>query len=232
MDTLKIDNHKAVQTIARKVLNDIKEFIREGVSEKEIAYQCIYLLQKSGITDCWYHNVPAFVLVGDRTILSISGRNYFPTDTKVKNSDLVTIDLSPKAGEFWGDCARSFIVESGKVADFSSNTELNDGIKAQQHLHQLMKRIIKPEMELEELFILINQEIKNLGYINLDFRGNLGHSIEKEASARRYIEANNKIKFSELSLFTFEPHIAKANSKYGFKHENIYYFENGKINAL
>ena len=162
MNNLEIGDNKAVQEIAVKVLHEIKKFICEGVSEKEIADQCTLLLQKFGITECWYRKVPAFVLVGDRTVLSISGRDYSPSDVRVKNSDLVTIDLSPKFGQFWGDCARSFLVESGKVSEFSSNLELNDGVRAQQHLHQKMKQAIRPEMELGELFVLMNQEIRIL----------------------------------------------------------------------
>ena len=33
-------------------------------------------------------------------------------------------------------------------------------------------------------------------------------------------------------LFTFEPHNQKKKKKYGFKFENIYYFENGSVREL
>ena len=35
-----------------------------------------------------------------------------------------------------------------------------------------------------------------------------------------------------LTYFTFEPHISIHGSKYGFKKENIYYFQNGKLIEL
>ena len=45
---------------------------------------------------------------------------------------------------------------------------------------------------------------------------------------RVYIEKGNMTKLSDVKYFTFEPHIAFPNSKYGYKKENIYYFdENG-----
>jgi hypothetical protein len=34
---------------------------------------------------------------------------------------------------------------------------------------------------------------------------------------------------NKLNYFTFEPHIAFPDSKYGYKKENIYYFEENKL---
>ena len=45
--------------------------------------------------------------------------------------------------------------------------------------------------------------------MNLDFLGNQGHSIEKNQEDRVYIEKGNRKKLSEVSYFTFEPHIAR-----------------------
>lgn len=66
------------------------------------------------------------------------------------------------------------------------------------------------------------------GFVNLDFMGNLGHSIVKIKGDRVYIEKGNMTKLGDVKYFTFEPHIGFPNSKYGYKKENIYYFdENG-----
>ena len=35
-----------------------------------------------------------------------------------------------------------------------------------------------------------------------------------------------------VEYFTFEPHISVQNSKYGYKRENIYYFDNDTIREL
>ena len=87
---------------------------------------------------------------------------------------------------------------------------------------------MKPETTFEKLYFHINEMITKHGFINLDFMGNLGHSIAKNKDDRVYIEKGNNQKLSEVSYFTFEPHISVPNSKYGYKKENIYYFENGK----
>ena len=62
--------------------------------------------------------------------------------------------------------------------------------------------------------------------------GNLGHSIVRQKSDRVYIEKGNKTTLGDVAYFTFEPHISIPNSKYGYKRENIYYFDNGVIKEL
>ena len=78
----------------------------------------------------------------------------------------------------------------------------------------------------------MNAFIVENGFINLDFLGNLGHSIVQEKKDRIYIEKGNQCKLGDVAYFTFEPHISVAGSKYGYKKENIYFFENGKLTEL
>ena len=68
--------------------------------------------------------------------------------------------------------------------------------------------------------------------MNLDFSGNLGHSIERRRDDRVYIERGNRIRLGDVAFFTFEPHIGCHGSKYGYKKENIYYFENLNLQEL
>ncbi len=221
-----------VQNIALRVLRDIVPFIKTGNTESWVADVCTQLLQQYGAKDCWYHNVPALVLVGERTTLSVSGRDYHPSDVTIRTNDLVTIDLSPMVNDCWGDCARSYIVESGSVKPPDRCSALDYGKNTERELHALMKEIATPETSMHELHSFIMQSIENMGYKNLDFRGNLGHSIEKLLDDRRYLEENNQTKLGDCDLFTFEPHICRANDMWGFKMENIYYFEDDKAVPL
>lgn len=54
----------------------------------------------------------------------------------------------------------------------------------------------------------------------------------QQKNDRIYIEKGNQICLGEVHYFTFEPHISVQGSKYGYKRENIYYFENGEIKEL
>jgi hypothetical protein len=62
----------------------------------------------AGDDDC-----PAFVPLGSHSLISVSGRDYQPSKEKVGLNNLVTVDLSPRSGSDWVDCARSFYVEDG-----------------------------------------------------------------------------------------------------------------------
>ena len=110
-----ISPHLHVQNIALRVLRDIVPSIKARNTESGVANICTQLLQQYGAKDSWYHNVPALVLVGERTTLSVSGTDYQPSDVTIRANAFVTIDLSPMVNDCWGDCARSYIVESGRV---------------------------------------------------------------------------------------------------------------------
>lgn len=88
-----------------------------------------------------------------------------------------------------------------------------------------MLDFVSPETRFSELFRFANDQIHRMGFENLDFMGNVGHSIESTPDARRYIEKGNDQTLGEAMLFTFEPHIRERGSAWGFKHENIYYFD-------
>ena len=87
-------------------------------------------------------------------------------------------------------------------------------------------------MTFHELFVRMNAEIDELGFENLDFAKNLGHSIERHIDRRRCIEEGCSSALADVSLFTFEPHIRRKHGLWGFKHEDIYYFEGQRLRVL
>jgi Xaa-Pro aminopeptidase len=223
-----IDKHRAVQVKALDTLSKIGSYIRPGVSEADIAETCARIMRENGITDTWYHSALSLVLVGDRTVLSESGKSYRPSDTAiVRDRDLVTVDLSPRCGEIWGDCARSFI-----VGDDEFQNTMRAGLELELRLHNDVLDMLSPDLTFGEIFDVINREITKAGFENLDFRRNLGHTIERNLDARRYIESGSTTKVADVGLFTFEPHIRQLGTPYGFKHENIYYLDNCRPHML
>ena len=102
----------------------------------------------------------------------------------------------------------------------------------EEMLHNELLKFATPETTFEQLYFYMNDFIEKAGFVNLDFLGNLGHSIVKAKSDRIYIEQGNDCKLGDVKYFTFEPHISVAGSKYGYKKENIYYFENEKLIEL
>lgn len=221
---LLVAKYREVQHAAKTALRQLGERITTQDSERTIAEKAYALLCEQGYPGTWYYNCPAFVLLGTRSCLSVSGRTYVPSDEVVGLVNLVTVDLSPEKNGFWGDCARSFYIEHGVVTEPAS-PEFTIGKNFLFELHRHMQRYVHPELAFHELFEWTNSHIQNAGFQNLDFLGNVGHSIATRREERQYIEHSNTTKLAEVPFFTFEPHVRVSGGKWGFKHENIFYFD-------
>ena len=55
-------------------------------------------------------------------------------------------------------------------------------------LHNELFEFVTPKTTFEELYYHMNKVIEDKGFVNLDFMGNLGHSIVREKKDRIYIE--------------------------------------------
>ena len=226
--------YREVQNIAKKTIEFIKENIQPGMTLLEIRNLCETKMMELGADSFWYWDVGVFVFAGNETTLSVSGKEYTTSKRVIAENDIITIDLSPQNGDTWGDYARTIIIEKGKVVERDNvvNDEWKNGLLMEKYLHEEMCKFVTPKTTFEELFYYINSIIEQKGYINLDFMGNLGHSIVTHKDDRIYIEKGNMATLGSVKYFTFEPHIAVKGSKYGFKKENIYGFKNNKVAEL
>ena len=176
-----------------------------------------------------------FNRMGYKTALSVSGKDYQAADRIIQKDDIITIDLSPQRNNIWGDYARTLVFEDGVLCDEIEKIkrdEWRNGLQMEEYLHQALIDAGTPDMTFEELYYYMNELIVKEGFINLDFLGNLGHSIVKDKKDRIYTEKGNRKRLSDVRMFTFEPHISIPNSQYGYKKEDIYYFENGRLIRL
>lgn len=224
-----------IQSIAKETIEYAKKIIKPNLSLIKIREMCENKMLELGADSFWYYNVGALIFAGDETTKSVSGKEYITSDYIIKNDDIITIDLSPQIKNIWGDYARTIIIENGKVVDEINqiqNAEWKNGLLIEKELHCELLNFATSNTTFEELYYHMNDFIKKCGYINLDFNGNLGHSIVKNKNRRIYIEKGNKKKLSKVKYFNFEPHIALPNSNYGCKKENIYYFNNDKLIEL
>lgn len=230
---LQIAKHREIQTAAKAVLARLASMITAEDTEQSIAEKAYAMLCESGYAETWYHQCPALVLLGSRSCVSISGSNYQPGTEAVGMANLITVDLSPTHQEFWGDCARSFPVENGRVTQTPQLLEFRNGLSFQKHLHAQMQEVVTPMTTFGQLFDWTNTRIRQNGFVNLDYRNNVGHSIATDRDDRQFIDANNKLELGEVAFFSFEPFIRLKGGKWGFKHEGIFYFnELGKLEEL
>ncbi|MFZ6752942.1 M24 family metallopeptidase [Undibacterium sp. Dicai25W] len=221
---LEISQHRQVQTAAKSTLARLENLITADDTEKSIARKAHELLAEQGYPDTWYYNCPALVLLGSRSCVSISGREYEPRDEPVGISNLITIDLSPVHNKAWGDCARSFAIENGKVTKTPQLLEFKNGLGFLEQMHAQMLKLVRPQTTFGQLFDWANMRIRQNGFVNLDYRNNVGHSIATDRDQRQFIETNNTTLLADVPFFSFEPFIRLKGGKWGFKNEGIFYF--------
>ena len=227
--------YSSMQDLNRSAIKYAADTIEIGMSLSDIKELLENYLLENGADSFWYWDVGAFIFAGEETALSVSGKDYKVADRVIQSNDIITIDLSPQRNGIWGDYARTLVFEDGVLCDETSKIkkeEWRKGLQMEEYLHQTLLDIVTPDMTFEELYDYMNELIVKKGFLNLDFLGNLGHSIEKNKNDRIYTEKGNRKRLSDVTIFTFEPHISIPNSRYGYKKEDIYYFANGKLVRL
>ena len=232
-DILQIQAHQKVQHCAKTVMEQLPHLLVAEDSEYTIAAKAYQLLCEQGLTETWYYNCPALVLAGTRSCLSISGREYQASQEKLGGKNLISIDLSPSLDTVWGDFSRTFAFEFGSYVEHAKTLEYQNGLSFLRKLHEEMCNWVRPNTSFHQLFQWANVRIRESGFVNLDFRTNVGHSIEVQRERRQYIQANNHQLISSVDFFSFEPFIRLKGGHWGFKHEDIYYFgEDDKLICL
>lgn len=224
--------HAEVQNIAKQTISYLKSCIKAGMNLLELRRLAEDKMKELGADSFWYWDIGAFAFAGDDTTVSISGKRYKTADRVIEHNDIITVDLSPQVGNIWGDYARTIIVENGIVVSDKTkiqNIEWKNGLLTEDLLHSGLLSFATPQTTFEQIYNRMNKLIFDKGYINLDFMGNLGHSIVTDKNDRIYIEKGNTATLGSVNYFTFEPHIALKGSKYGYKKENIYHFVNSKL---
>lgn len=222
-----------MQRRAKEVLRELAGTICPDSTERSIASRAVELLGRAGLTDTWYYSCPALVLLGTRSCLSISGKDYVPSDERVGERNVVTVDLSPRDGVALGDCARTFIVEDGRISPSPETDEFCAGLRVQSTLHSGLASIIGPSVTMHDVWSYASEAVSALGFENLDFLGNFGHNLVADRNARHFVERGNHTPLSQVTMFTFEPHIRVSGGKWGYKHENVYYLNAwGKLEEL
>ncbi|MBQ1235150.1 MAG: aminopeptidase P family protein [Oscillospiraceae bacterium] len=227
--------NQTAQIIARDAMDEIKKFIKPGVTEREIRKEVECLLIKKGSTSFWYHGIGGLVHVGRRTLVSQGGRGYRVTDTAVRENDIITLDLAPTVDGAWGDFARTIFVQDGVVVDESEvkDERYRYALECEYALHKFVMETATPDMTFEELFLRVNGKLSEMEAYNLDYSGNWGHSVNILQEERVYIKPRYHEKLGDYVGFTFEPHLQCKDYSFGIKRENIYYFgHDGKVKEL
>ena len=228
-----IQHYRQIQDAAKSAMARLPSLLSIDDSERSIAQKAHDLLCQSGYPDTWYYDCPALVLAGSRSCLSISGKEYQASDEKIGGKNLISIDLSPAKEGVWGDYSRTFAFEFGSFVEQPKTMEYRNGLRFLSQLHEEMMLWLRPEVSFHQLFQWTNVRIRESGFVNLDYRSNVGHSLESQRELRQFIQSHNHLPLSEVDFFSFEPFVRLKGGHWGFKHEDIFYFDQaGRLTCL
>jgi Xaa-Pro aminopeptidase len=226
------ETYKAAQDIARSVLAEITHYIVPGATEQSLHQACHRLMLDHGATGYW-GNTPAFVLAGDRLRDSVFDHRYQPATTPFGENEMITIDVGPRIGDCFGDCARSYFLRRGKlVTAEQAGEEQAAGMALEARLHAAFVKRVTPDTTFAEIYQEMDALVRDAGFENLDLLDNYGHSLEKDVADFVLMDGKNDRKLGSVSFFTFEPHIARPGSRYAVKLEEVYYFDNETVRML
>lgn len=232
MAELNLANIQKAQDIAKQTMLELNREITVGMSERDIIVLAQKKMVDKGSDEWWYHGLPGLVLLGKHSAVSVGSKDINHTDEyRVAENDIITIDIAPTYHKGWGDYARTLFMENGRMCllDQPEGPKHKEGLEAELHIHRYMVEHCDPDMTYEAVFEVLGAEIQKLGFRNLDFKGNLGHSIEIDQADRVYLEKGNWLTLRQVGKpFTLEPHIANC-ADYGFKRENIYVIEGDRL---
>jgi len=191
-DAEEIHLMKEASRINDKVMTMAKDFIKEGMSEREAAAFIDAQYKKEGCES------PSFT-----TIVSFGAHaadpHHEPDDTTVKAGDCVLIDMGCRKNRYCSDMTRTFFM---KKAD-PKWTHIHDIVR---EANERAEAMIKPGVVLKEVDLTARFYIASFGYGEY-FTHRLGHFIGQTDHEMGDVSATSEIVAQPGMIFSIEPGI-------------------------
>ncbi|NPA50669.1 MAG: type I methionyl aminopeptidase [Epsilonproteobacteria bacterium] len=189
-----------------KTLEFLKGFIKPGVSLIEIDQAAEEYLRSLGAEPSFkgLYGFPASICTSVNEVI-IHG---IPTDYKLKEGDIIGLDIGSKIDGYYGDGAITIGV--GEISNIDQ--KLIDVSK--EALYRAIDAI-KPGLRFKELSYIIEETIKEAGFVPL--RDYCGHGIGKkpheEPNILNYVEGSpkNGPKIKNGMVFCLEPMVCQKS---------------------
>jgi Xaa-Pro aminopeptidase len=185
-----INNIKKAAEIADQVFDQILTFIKPGLTEKRVAYELEYYLNRAGSEGAGF---PSILVSGVNTSLP----HGIPSDKKIEKGDLVTMDFGGRYRGYPSDMTRTIVVgradpEQRKIYELVK--------EAQQIALDAIKAGVKgniPDEKARKVFAREGLEDK--------FRHGLGHGVGLEIHESPFMGKTCKDTLREGCVVTVEP---------------------------
>ncbi|MBQ8995668.1 MAG: aminopeptidase P family protein, partial [Oscillospiraceae bacterium] len=203
------------QAITDAAFLEILNFIRPGVSEKEVAAELEYNMRKKGADGLAFETIVASGTNG-------SMPHAVPSDKLIQSGELVTMDYGAKLNGYCSDMTRTVA-----VGEISEEQHRIYDVVLDAHLTSMAAA--KAGVYGDELDKIARDIIYNAGYEGC-FGHSLGHSLGLDIHEKPMATFSRHDLLPAGTIITIEPGIY-VEGKYGVRIENmIFITEKGYIN--
>ena len=200
-----IKNIISAQRIAEKAFNNILNFIKEGVSEKEIAIELDYQMQKLGSEGVSFETI------------AVSGKNSalphgVPTEKKLEKGDFFTLDFGAVYGGYHSDMTRTVAIgyasdEMVKIYDLV--LKANEAALAK----------VKAGVKCKAADAAAREIIAHAGFAG-NFGHGTGHGVGLEIHEYPTVSGRNDKELQVNQIITIEPGVYLPE-KFGVRIEDM-----------
>lgn len=182
--------------IADEAFNEILEYIRPGVSEKDVERELQYAIKKKGADDIGF---PIIVASGKRSSLP----HAIPSDKLIENGNFVTLDFGAMYKGYRSDMTRTIVV--GQVDE--KQKEIYGIVKAAQEAGE---DAIKAGVSGKAPDDAARGYITDAGY-GANFGHGLGHGVGLDIHEEPFMSPSCERILAEGNVITVEPGIYLPN---------------------
>ena len=201
-----IKKMKKAGQLAADILTFIEPYVKPGVTTGKLNKLCHDFMIEHNSTPATlnYGGFPSSICTSINEVVCHGIPSY---EEKLKEGDIVNIDVTPKLNGYHGDTSKTFMV--GEVSE-----------KARQLVQRTEKAMfygieaVKPGVFLYEVGKAIENYVKEFGYSIVRAYGGhgIGKKFHEDPHVLHYFSFDNKIKLKPGMTFTIEPMINMGKS--------------------
>jgi Xaa-Pro aminopeptidase len=189
------------------IFDDVTNYIKPGVTEKEIANYVLELVDKKGFGTAWEREYCPSVFTGPDT----AGAHAGPTDKKVEPGHIINMDFGVNYRGYCSDLQRTWYVL--KPGEDKAPPEVQRGFDVIKDSIQMAAKELKPGKQGWEIDKVAREYIVKSGYE--EYPHGLGHQLGRVAHdggallAPKWDRYGNTpfLKIEEGQVFTIEPRL-------------------------
>jgi Xaa-Pro aminopeptidase len=199
-----VDTIRKACAISSKSFTETLTFIKEGITEKDIAAELEYRFRKNGADKLSFDTI---VAAGERGALP----HGTPSERKIKAHELIVMDFGVFFNGYASDTTRTVCIgepdeESLKVYNIVKNAQ------------KLGREMVKKGVYCKDLDGSVRDYITKQGYGEYFIHG-LGHGVGLEIHELPFVNSRSPFELDENMIITVEPGIYLPN-KFGVRIED------------